>query len=551
VVIAAIALIGHGPIDGMTSLKPLSQATILGDRTPRTESDPDTRAVELGLRFRTDTAGSVLGVRFYKSAANTGPHDGRLWDDGGRLLAAATFAEETADGWQEVRFDSPVPVSAGTTYVASYHTGTGHYAADAFFFHRPTRNGSLTALNSVYAYGDSPTFPTSNWLAANYWVDVLFTESLPDPDTPPPGGGTVPPESTTTTPPTSTTTPTTTTPNTTTTTTPVPTTSVPTTSVPTTSVPTTSVPTTTTSTPNTTTSTTSTSTTTRVPVTVPPATNPPATTTPEPPPPPPDGGNPGGPYVGFPGDANTGVPLVVALRPSGSVTVDGDGTVIDGLDVTGCIDVRASNVVIRNTRVRYTGGCGSDVVRLAAGAGNLVVQDSDLDGQSHPDCAASVGSSDYTLVRVDMHHCSDGPRVSETATVVVRDSYIHELSNLSGDHGDGIQCYRGTGPMTIAHNTIQGGSNAAFMTADYCSGALRFDGNLLLGGGYSLRLYDNSATVTNNVFVKGTARYGPVDVYRGPEPGNADAGATIVAWSNNRLADNADGTGLAETVNPS
>ena len=31
-------------------------------------------------------------------------------------------------GWQELDFSSPVAVTAGTTYVASYHTSTGHYA---------------------------------------------------------------------------------------------------------------------------------------------------------------------------------------------------------------------------------------------------------------------------------------------------------------------------------------------------------------------------------------------------------------------------------------
>ena len=43
----------------------------------------------------------------------------------GTLLASATFAGETASGWQQVSFPSPVPVAAGTTYVASYHTNAG------------------------------------------------------------------------------------------------------------------------------------------------------------------------------------------------------------------------------------------------------------------------------------------------------------------------------------------------------------------------------------------------------------------------------------------
>ena len=40
----------------------------------------------------------------------------------GTLLASATFTNESASGWQQVNFSNPVPITAGTTYVASYHT---------------------------------------------------------------------------------------------------------------------------------------------------------------------------------------------------------------------------------------------------------------------------------------------------------------------------------------------------------------------------------------------------------------------------------------------
>ncbi len=78
--------------------------------------------VELGVKFTADTDGHVSGVRFYKSAANTGPHTGSLWGSDGTLLATATFTGETASGWQTVTFSPAVAVTAGTTYVASYHT---------------------------------------------------------------------------------------------------------------------------------------------------------------------------------------------------------------------------------------------------------------------------------------------------------------------------------------------------------------------------------------------------------------------------------------------
>src|SRR6266545_183092 len=102
--------------------------------TPGTPADSDSASVELGVKFRADTSGYITGVRFYKGAGNTGTHVGHLWSANGTQLAAATFAGETASGWQQVNFATPVAVTANTTYVASYYAPAGHYAVDEGFF---------------------------------------------------------------------------------------------------------------------------------------------------------------------------------------------------------------------------------------------------------------------------------------------------------------------------------------------------------------------------------------------------------------------------------
>src|SRR4029078_10969237 len=63
----------------------------------------DTGAVELGVKFRSDVAAEITGLRFYKGPDNTGTHVGHLWTGSGNLLAEATFTGETASGWQEVQ----------------------------------------------------------------------------------------------------------------------------------------------------------------------------------------------------------------------------------------------------------------------------------------------------------------------------------------------------------------------------------------------------------------------------------------------------------------
>ncbi len=44
------------------------------------------------MKFTSDIAGLVTGVRFYKAPTNTGTHIGSLWSATGTLLATATFS---------------------------------------------------------------------------------------------------------------------------------------------------------------------------------------------------------------------------------------------------------------------------------------------------------------------------------------------------------------------------------------------------------------------------------------------------------------------------
>jgi hypothetical protein len=159
--------------------------------TPTTPSDSDSGSVEVGVKFRVDTDGLITGVRFYKGSGNTGTHIGNLWSLGGTRLATAQFINESASGWQQVSFATPVAVTANTVYVASYFAPNGHYAGDINFFanagvdNAPVhllQNG-VSGGNGVYAYGSSSSFPSQTYQASNYWVDVVFTPASSGPDT--------------------------------------------------------------------------------------------------------------------------------------------------------------------------------------------------------------------------------------------------------------------------------------------------------------------------------------------------------------------------------
>ncbi len=152
---------------------------------PATLAANDPNAVELGMKFRSDVAGTVTGVRFYKGSSNTGTHTGHLWTATGTLLASVTFTGETASGWQQATFSAPVPISANTTYVVSYYAPNGSYSANSGYFTSAADKAPLHGLasgtdgsNGVYRYGTSTAFPTDSYNNTNYWVDVVLATAV-------------------------------------------------------------------------------------------------------------------------------------------------------------------------------------------------------------------------------------------------------------------------------------------------------------------------------------------------------------------------------------
>ena len=111
---------------------------------------------------------------------NTGTHIGSLWSASGTRWPRRRSPARSASGWQSVTFSSPVAITAGTTYVASYFAPNGHYSVTSGGLAAGVDNPPLhavansTSANGVYAYGAASSFPTGSFNAGNYGVDVLF-----------------------------------------------------------------------------------------------------------------------------------------------------------------------------------------------------------------------------------------------------------------------------------------------------------------------------------------------------------------------------------------
>ena len=144
----------------------------------------DPEGVELGVKFQTTQPVSMTGVRLYR--ADAGPLRAALWSpDGTRLaqvdLPAADLSFE--NGWQDVTFASPIPSTPGTTYIASYYTGSARYAYEHRFFTDSDYSvGPLVALqsvqgdgNGVFCYGGESCFPHDTFRDSNYWVTPLWS----------------------------------------------------------------------------------------------------------------------------------------------------------------------------------------------------------------------------------------------------------------------------------------------------------------------------------------------------------------------------------------
>jgi len=161
--------------------QPNTQNLFAESDTPAVLSVNEADPVELGMKFRSSVAGNVTGIRFYKSTGNTGSHIGNLWSSTGTNLGTVTFSGETASGWQQANFASPIAIQADTTYIISYFAPNGNYSYSSAYFGVAKANGSLTGLasgtdgsNGVFRYGSSSAFPTDSFNSTNYWIDPVF-----------------------------------------------------------------------------------------------------------------------------------------------------------------------------------------------------------------------------------------------------------------------------------------------------------------------------------------------------------------------------------------
>ncbi|MFK3985440.1 hypothetical protein ACI2K4_34335 [Micromonospora sp. NPDC050397] len=204
----------------------------------------------------------------------------------------------------------------------------------------------------------------------------------------------------------------------------------------------------------------------------------------------------------WPGPTTTGVPVGTVLTNSGSLDLRKAGQVITNLNIVGCVTVRASNIVIRKSRIT----CNSPTysIRIYETATNLLVEDVEINGGGRN--SASVCCGNYTLRRANIWNMVDGPRLSSRSTVV--DSWIHDLARVPNSHNDALQTTGGSN-ITVRHNRLEpykastnDPHNACIMIGSTTADAVRnltFEDNYCNGGNYSIGVRDD-LVASNIVF---------------------------------------------------
>jgi hypothetical protein len=187
-----------------------------------------------------------------------------------------------------------------------------------------------------------------------------------------------------------------------------------------------------------------------------------------------------------PGPDSTGVPAGVSLKQVSGMTVTVPGTVLDALDISGSVTVKASGVVIKNCRIRGTGFWG---VRVESG--DAVIQDSEISG-----FANAITGSRWTARRVEIFGTTqDGVKLGSYSTL--EDSWIHDLTPEPGAHADGAQAESGVKSVVVRNNVIDVynrttgtlGNSAIIIKPDLGStspGPVTIENNYLNGGNYTL-----------------------------------------------------------------
>ncbi len=144
---------------------------------------------------------------------------------------------------------------------------------------------------------------------------------------------------------------------------------------------------------------------------------------------------------------NTGVPAGTTLTLSGALQITENGRVVEGLDIQGCVSIKANNVTLRRSRVRCDSYFG---VVLEDGFQNVLLEDLEVDGMGNAEGRAVVLHSG-TARRLQISNVGAGVDLGSNARLEA--SFIHALvgtkpSGTSSNGGTDVTVFGNTSDLS-------------------------------------------------------------------------------------------------------
>jgi hypothetical protein len=244
--------------------------------------------------------------------------------------------------------------------------------------------------------------------------------------------------------------------------------------------------------------------------------------------------NPGS--CGYPTTSTAGVPAGTALTViNGDYIIKTNGAVVENKEIHGCVEVRAANVTIKNTRI--VGQCFYGVSTYPATGATVLdrVEINCVNGSG-----TGLAGPNFAAHAVYIHDCENGLEINQGSSLV--DSVISAREGTPTAHGDGIQSQDGNN-VVIRHNTLLETNpvTSAIITNPTLNNGWVVEDNFLGGGAYTLYCPEQGTgwTISNNRFVP--AKTGAFSAAYGLTDACGHAGIT---WTGNYLDSN------DSTVNP-
>lgn len=200
-----------------------------------------------------------------------------------------------------------------------------------------------------------------------------------------------------------------------------------------------------------------------------------------------------------PTPATTGPSNPAILVNSGSVTVSGSLSpsapriVLKNLNITGELDINASNVLVQNVRVNANGG--PFCVKVMAGTVGTVLQHGELYGAA----VAGVSGNNCVLQYFNIHNNADGCDVGDTITTSPQTTIQYSL--ISNNSGNAVSVVPGSTKINLFCDDLVAVPGAAAVQLNGNGSTVSIDGTWLDGGLYTINnAGTNNLTVVNSFF---------------------------------------------------